>query len=51
MHHDYPCPVRVALAQFEDIVAHNLSWLIGEDENLEPVAAGMDHDHLVTAQR
>jgi DNA-binding NarL/FixJ family response regulator len=42
-------PVRVALAQFEDIVAHGLSWLIREDENLELVAAGIDHDRLVTA--
>ena len=42
-------PVRVALAQFEDIVAHGLTWLIREDENLELVAAGMDHHHLVTA--
>jgi len=42
-------PVRVALAQFEDIVAHGLSWLISEDENLELVASGIDHDELVTA--
>lgn len=42
-------PVRVALAQFEDIVAHGLSWLIGEDDNLELVAAGIDHDQLVAA--
>jgi DNA-binding NarL/FixJ family response regulator len=42
-------PVRVALAQFEDIVAHGLSWVIGEDENLELVAAGVDHDHLTSA--
>jgi DNA-binding NarL/FixJ family response regulator len=42
-------PVRVALAQFEDIVAHGLSWVIGEDENLELVAAGLDHDHLTAA--
>jgi DNA-binding NarL/FixJ family response regulator len=42
-------PVRVALAQFEDIVAHGLSWLIREDENLALVASGIDHDDLVTA--
>jgi DNA-binding NarL/FixJ family response regulator len=42
-------PVRVALAQFEDIVAHGLSWVIGEDENLELVAAGIDHDELIPA--
>jgi two-component system response regulator DesR len=42
-------PVRVALAQFEDIVAHGLSWLIGEDDNLELVAAGIDHEQLVSA--
>lgn len=42
-------PVRVVLAQFEDIVAHGLTWLIGEDENLELVAAGIDHDELTTA--
>jgi DNA-binding NarL/FixJ family response regulator len=42
-------PVRVVLAQFEDIVAHGLSWVIGEDENLELVAAGIDHDELTAA--
>ena len=42
-------PVRVVLAQFEDIVAHGLSWVIGEDENLELVAAGIDHDELKDA--
>lgn len=42
-------PVRVALAQFEDIVAHGLSWMIGEDENLELVASGIEHDHLIGA--
>lgn len=42
-------PVRVALAQFEDIVAHGLSWMIREDENLELVAAGIDHDELIVA--
>jgi two-component system response regulator DesR len=41
--------VRVALAQFEDIVAHGLTWVIGEDDNLELVAAGVDHDQLVAA--
>ena len=42
-------PVRVALAQFEDIIAHGLSWLIGEDDNLQLVAAGIDHSQLVSA--
>ncbi len=42
-------PVRVALAQFEDIVAHGLSWLIREDENLDLVAAGVDHGDLRAA--
>jgi DNA-binding NarL/FixJ family response regulator len=39
-------PVRVVLAQFEDIVALGLSALIDEDENLELVARGVDHDQL-----
>jgi DNA-binding NarL/FixJ family response regulator len=39
-------PVRIALAQFEDIVQRGLSALIQEDENLELVAAGIDHDEI-----
>jgi DNA-binding NarL/FixJ family response regulator len=39
-------PVRIALAEFEDIVARGLSALIREDENLELVSAGIDHDQL-----
>jgi NarL family two-component system response regulator LiaR len=42
-------PVRVALAQFEDIVQRGLSAMIQEDENLELVAAGFGHDELNTA--
>ncbi len=39
-------PVRVVLAQFEDIVALGLGALIDEDENLELVARGVEHDEL-----
>jgi DNA-binding NarL/FixJ family response regulator len=39
-------PVRVAVAQFEDIIARGLRALIDEDESLELVAAGVDHDQL-----
>lgn len=42
-------PVRIALAEFEDIVARGLSALIEEDENLELVSAGIDHDELQSA--
>ncbi len=42
-------PVRVVLAEFEDIVARGLSALIQEDENLELVATGIDHDALSPA--
>jgi DNA-binding NarL/FixJ family response regulator len=42
-------PVRVALAEFEDIVARGLSAMIDEDDNLELVAKGIDHDQLATA--
>ena len=42
-------PVRVALAEFEDIVARGLSAMIQEDENLELVARGIDHDQLAAA--
>jgi DNA-binding NarL/FixJ family response regulator len=42
-------PVRIALAQFEDIVQHGLRALINEDENLELVSSGIDHDQLNTA--
>ncbi|HZU40654.1 MAG TPA: response regulator transcription factor [Solirubrobacteraceae bacterium] len=38
--------VRVAVARFEDIVAHGLRALITDDESLELVADGIDHDHL-----
>ncbi|MBV8430437.1 MAG: response regulator transcription factor [Solirubrobacterales bacterium] len=39
-------PVRIALAQFEDIMQRGLRALINEDENLELVTSGIDHDHL-----
>ena len=39
-------PVRVVLAQFEDIVALGLSGLIDEDENLDLVARRIEHDQL-----
>jgi two-component system, NarL family, response regulator DesR len=42
-------PVRVLLAQFEDIVSRGLRAMIGEDENLELVAAGIEHEHLAEA--
>jgi len=42
-------PVRVALAEFEDIVARGLSAMIEGDDNLELVSAGIDHDELKSA--
>jgi DNA-binding NarL/FixJ family response regulator len=39
-------PVRVAVAQFEDIVARGLRALIDEDESLELVAEGIEHAQL-----
>lgn len=42
-------PVRVAVAQFEDIVSRGLRALIDEDENLELVAAGVEHEQLTAA--
>jgi DNA-binding NarL/FixJ family response regulator len=41
--------VSVAVAQFEDIVAHGLRALITEDESLELVADGVPHDNLKSA--
>ena len=41
--------VSVAVAQFEDIVAHGLRALITEDESLELVADGVPHDDLKSA--
>jgi DNA-binding NarL/FixJ family response regulator len=38
--------VRVAVARFEDIVAHGLRALITDDDSLELVADGVDHDAL-----
>jgi DNA-binding NarL/FixJ family response regulator len=38
--------VRVAVAQFEDIVARGLRALIDEDESLELVADGVEHGQL-----
>ncbi len=42
-------PVRIALAQFEDIVQRGLSAMIEEDENLELVSEGVDHEQLNAA--
>src|SRR5947209_18244921 len=39
-------PVRIAVAQFEDIVARGLRALIDEDESLELVADGIEHEQL-----
>ncbi len=39
-------PVRIALAQFEDIVQRGLGALINEDENLELVSSGIEHEQL-----
>ena len=41
--------VRVAVAQFEDIVAHGLRALITEDDSLDLVADGVPHDQLKSA--
>jgi DNA-binding NarL/FixJ family response regulator len=41
--------VRVAVAQFEDIVAHGLRSLINEDESLDLVADGVPHEQLNAA--
>jgi DNA-binding NarL/FixJ family response regulator len=38
--------VRIVLAQFEDIIARGLRALIDEDESLELVADGVEHDRL-----
>ena len=42
-------PVRIALAQFEDIVQRGLSAMIQEDENLDLVSAGVNHAELNSA--
>jgi len=39
-------PVRVAVTQFEDIVARGLRALINEDDSLELVADGIEHEQL-----
>jgi DNA-binding NarL/FixJ family response regulator len=39
-------PVRVAVAEFEDIVARGLRALIDEDESVELVADGIQHEQL-----
>lgn len=41
-------PVRIVLAQFEDIVALGLSALIDEDENLNLIARRIEHDQLAS---
>ncbi|HUE26802.1 MAG TPA: response regulator transcription factor [Solirubrobacteraceae bacterium] len=42
-------PVRVAVAQFEDIVSRGLRVLVDEDDNLELVASGIEHEQLTSA--
>jgi DNA-binding NarL/FixJ family response regulator len=42
---------RVAIARFEDIVAHGLRALITDDESLELVAHSIDHDDLTRVMR
>lgn len=42
-------PVRIVLTEFEDIVSRGLSALIDEDENLDLVLTGVDHDQLNSA--
>ena len=39
-------PVRVVVAQFEDIVARGLRALMDEDDSLELVADGVEHEQL-----
>ena len=41
-------PVRVILAQFEDIVGRGLRALIEEDEGLRLVAHGVEHERLAS---
>ena len=42
-------PVSVALAQFEDIVARGLRALIDEEDSLDLVADGVEHEQLSAA--
>jgi DNA-binding NarL/FixJ family response regulator len=42
-------PVSVVLAQFEDIVARGLQALIEEEDSLQLVADGVEHEQLTTA--
>lgn len=42
-------PVRVAVAQFEDIVSRGLAVVIEEDDNLELVASRIEHEQLAAA--
>jgi DNA-binding NarL/FixJ family response regulator len=42
-------PIRVAVAEFEDIVSRGLRAVIDEGENLELVASGIEHDQLPSA--
>jgi DNA-binding NarL/FixJ family response regulator len=39
-------PVRLAIAQFEDLVAHGLRALVAEDVNIELVADAVPHEQL-----
>jgi DNA-binding NarL/FixJ family response regulator len=43
-----PAPVTVVTARFEDLVGRGLRALIGEDENIEIVAADVPHEQLAT---
>ena len=42
-------PVRVAIAQFEDIVARGLQALVNDDESLELVVDEVPHENLSAA--
>jgi DNA-binding NarL/FixJ family response regulator len=39
-------PVRLVIAEFEDLVSHGLRALVGEDDNIEVVSADVPHDQL-----
>ena len=44
-------PIRVAVARFEDIVSRGLCALITEDESVELVADGIEHERLAEVFR
>ncbi|MDQ6749802.1 MAG: response regulator transcription factor [Actinomycetota bacterium] len=39
-------PVRLVLAEFEDLVSHGLRALVAEDSNIEVVSESVPHDQL-----